>query len=443
MPVFFNFFKLPKFKAVIIASSAAFIFSACLFAGQIGEANALTDVEQLQQQIDAKNANIAQLNKEIQQYSELVDKTSKEAQTLQAKIKSLEANARAINSDIKKTTAKIDVANLTIKKLGLNINESEAKIKTLQNGISKSVQDLRGTEDTNLMETLLSGRNLSEVLVAINTQLGFNDSLQNLISQVRVEKKKVETSKVATETQKKTLVTLKNELSGKKQAVDSVKSEQNQILTTTKNQEKAYQQTLQEKQALKAAFEKEVFEYEAKLKYKLDPNSLPSAGSSPLSWPLDNVYITQLFGKTVGASKLYVSGSHNGVDFRAPVGTAVKAAAGGVVIGAGDTDLTCRGASFGRWVLIKHNNGLASIYAHLSVIGVSEGQRVNVGDTVGYSGNTGYSTGPHLHVSVYAADAVQVQNRPSVSCGGKVYRMPIAALNAYLDPMLYFPPYNK
>lgn len=409
----------------------------------IGPAYALTDAEALQQKIDERNANIVELNKEIKQYTDLVDKTGREAETLSARIRQLEANAKAINLDIQKTRKKIDIANLTIQKLGLNIKESENKIEIMQGAIEKSVRDIYAAEDTSLVEILLSDKNLSDFLFHVNSQLGFNDSVQNLISQVRQEKKKVETNKSATESQKKTLVALQGQLSDKKKAVDYTKSEENKVLVDTKSQEKGYQKILRDKLALKTAFEKEVFEYESKLKYNLNLKALPAAGSSPLSWPLDDVYITQLFGRTVAAARLYVSGSHNGIDLRAPIGTAVKAAASGTVAGTGDTDITCRGASFGRWVLIKHDNGLATNYGHLSVISATQGQNVTVGDTIGYSGNTGYSTGPHLHLSVYAADAVQVQNRPSISCGGKVYTMPIAAVNAYLDPMLYLPPYIK
>jgi murein DD-endopeptidase MepM/ murein hydrolase activator NlpD len=109
----------------------------------------------------------------------------------------------------------------------------------------------------------------------------------------------------------------------------------------------------------------------------------------------------------------------------------------GTVIGTGDTDLTCPGASYGKWVLIKYNNGLASLYGHFSLIKVSKGQAVDTGDLVGYSGNTGYTTGPHLHLTVFAAAAVSVQNLPSKACSGRVYTIPVAAINAYLNPMDY------
>jgi len=232
---------------------------------------------------------------------------------------------------------------------------------------------------------------------------------------------------------------LQTELSGKKQVVEENKKEQSQILKETKNQEKTYQQILAQRKAEKDALDKELFDYESTLKYTLNPSLIPKTLGRLFSWPLDKVVITQLFGKTSASARLYVSGTHNGVDFGTKIGTPVKALAEGVISGAGDTDLTCKGASFGRWILIKFDNGLAATYGHLSVISVTEGQKVAAGDIIGYSGNTGYSTGPHLHISAYAASVVSAQTRPSVSCGGKIYRMPIAPVAAYLDPMVYFP----
>ena len=144
-----------------------------------------------------------------------------------------------------------------------------------------------------------------------------------------------------------------------------------------------------------------------------------------------------MFGKTADSKRLYTSGSHSGVDLRASVGTPVKAMADGVVTGIGNTDDTCVGTSFGKWVFIQYNNGLASAYGHLSLIKASEGQKILRGEIVGYSGNTGHTTGPHLHVSVYVGSAVSVQKRPSTTCEGRVYTMPLAPTNAYLDPLYY------
>jgi murein DD-endopeptidase MepM/ murein hydrolase activator NlpD len=76
------------------------------------------------------------------------------------------------------------------------------------------------------------------------------------------------------------------------------------------------------------------------------------------------------------------------------------------------------------------------MYAHLSLIKVNEGQRVSSGDTIGYTGKTGYSTGPHLHFTVYASEGVRVHKyTKSRNCKDAV--IPIADLDAYLDPFQY------
>src|SRR5205814_429469 len=104
---------------------------------------------------------------------------------------------------------------------------------------------------------------------------------------------------------------------------------------------------------------------------------------------VDSVRITQNFGNTSFATQnpqIYNGHGHNGIDLAASPGTKLKSAATGVVLGTGNTDLTCSGASYGKWVLIKHTNGLATLYAHLSVISVSTGDSVARGQAIGYSG---------------------------------------------------------
>lgn len=107
-----------------------------------------------------------------------------------------------------------------------------------------------------------------------------------------------------------------------------------------------------------------------------------------LRWPLSSVQVTSPFGQR-GAS------FHEGLDLRAPVGTPILAAQGGTVIYAGS-----RIRGYGRMVVISHLNGITTIYAHQSRLFVRKGQRVKQGQRIGLSGNTGHSTGPHLHFEV-------------------------------------------
>jgi len=95
---------------------------------------------------------------------------------------------------------------------------------------------------------------------------------------------------------------------------------------------------------------------------------------------------------------------HSGVDFKGEPGDAVRATAAGRV-----TTASYQGG-YGLMVELDHGNGLATRYGHLSAIGVTEGQWIQAGETVGRIGTTGRSTGPHLHYEVrVAGEAIDPQ----------------------------------
>jgi murein DD-endopeptidase MepM/ murein hydrolase activator NlpD len=150
--------------------------------------------------------------------------------------------------------------------------------------------------------------------------------------------------------------------------------------------------------------------------------------------------ITQYFGNTAFAqSGAYNGKGHNGIDCGIPTGTKVLATLGGTVIETGNTDAVPGCLSYGKWILIEHGNGLSSLYGHLSSVNVSTGQTVSTGQLIGHSGNTGYSTGPHLHFTVFASKGVQVVRLGDVksitSCGAA--RVPVAGFEAYINPIDY------
>ncbi|RSS79355.1 M23 family metallopeptidase [Streptomyces sp. WAC06614] len=122
-----------------------------------------------------------------------------------------------------------------------------------------------------------------------------------------------------------------------------------------------------------------------------------SAAGAAAGWkaPLAKYTLSATFGK---GGSLW-SHKHSGQDFAVPVGTPVKAASSGVVVkaggnGAGD------GPAYGNAIVIKHADKTYSQYAHLSKIQVKVGQKVTTQQQIGLSGNTGNSTGPHLHFEI-------------------------------------------
>ncbi len=121
--------------------------------------------------------------------------------------------------------------------------------------------------------------------------------------------------------------------------------------------------------------------------YTLEGNTLRKAF---LASPLEFSRITSGFGgRTHPISRLWKM--HTGVDYAAPTGTPVRTVGDGVVDFAG----VQRG--YGNVIEIKHRDGKHTLFAHLSRIGVTKGQKVEQGQVIGAVGTTGYSTGPHLH----------------------------------------------
>lgn len=103
--------------------------------------------------------------------------------------------------------------------------------------------------------------------------------------------------------------------------------------------------------------------------------------------------------------------THSGIDFGAPEGTPVHAAAAGVVRSAGP-----RGG-YGNAVEIDHGNGLTTLYGHNSQLTVSPGQRVEAGQVISHVGMTGRATGPHLHFEVRVDDRPQNPQRSLIAYG--------------------------
>jgi len=398
-------------------------------------------IEELQTKISGKNNDIGQLEEEIEKYQKELEVTEREAKTLQGAIKTLDISKRKLDTDIKVTKNKIDSTNYTIQKLAIEIGDSEKKIKNQEYALANTLSEINELESSSLLEVMLSKETISEFWDDVNSLETVQEVMSVNLQELRVTKQELEGQHTENTEQKYALEDYTENLADQRTIVRGNIREKDKLLTVTKNKESNYRNLIEEKEALKEAFEAELREIEEALRVAIDPSSLPPLGSGVLRWPIDSVRITQYFGNTPFASSgAYNGNGHNGIDLGVSVGTPVKSASSGTVIGTGDTDVVCPNASYGKWVLIEHENGLATLYAHLSLIKANKGGIVDKGTVVGYSGNTGYSTGPHLHFTVYASEGVEVRGLKSRVCNG-TYSIPLAPRNAYLNPLNYLEKY--
>ncbi len=395
-------------------------------------------VESLRASIAETQNKRAYLEKEIAQFQEQIDNLAKNADSLANTIKSLDLSRKKIEASISLTENKIKATNLDIQRLSIQIGQKNNAILEDKEIIAQTFRDIHKKESETALETLLSKGSLSDASDEVYSLLKIEQGISDIVSALEKAKTGLETNKKETESKKQQLISLRTELRDQVRVLEENKKEKNKLLAETKNQESVYKKLLAEKKAKHDEFERELFQYESELRIAINLNDIPSIGSKVLSWPLDRVFVTQYYGDTPFSKEynVYNGKGHNCIDLRASVGTKVKSALGGVVKGTGNTDIAKGCYSYGKWVLLEHANGLSTVYGHLSYISVQPGQVVATGDTIGYSGNTGYSFGPHLHFGVFATEGVRItRNLKSKYCSS--VPMPSVSINAYLNPISY------
>lgn len=413
-------------------------------------------VTELQNKIEERNAQLQALEQEIALYEAELTKVGADRATLETEIARLDLSRKKIAADISATKNRIATADLELSELDVEISDKERRIGESKVAIEKSLRLISRIDDIPLVEHFLAG-------VAFSDAWEESDQLRRVQLALGDEIIHLEAVRLGLEADYRTvaekqgqLISYQRQLSGQKNVLDQNRKEQSTVLTQTKNKESEYQKLLNEKIKAHEQLEAELRDFEAQLEYTLDPSKIPSPGSGILQFPLDpsfmnrcggrektfgNLFcITQYFGNTKFAqSGAYNGKGHNGTDFGAPTGTKVASALSGIVEATGNTDTIPGCYSYGKWVLVRHANGLSSLYAHLSHIGVSKGEAVATGGFLGYSGNTGYSTGPHLHFTVYVADQVRLVRLGDIktitNCANAV--VPVAPTEAYLNPLGY------
>ena len=425
----------------IITLSALILFLLPIISGAANPA----ELQQQIEQVKTERENLIEEQKKLQAELEAINK---ESQSLGSAVKSLDATKKKLAADISVTQSKIKSTNLTIQSLENTMSDKERQIITHRKAIADTLLSLSEYDSRPLLFNLLASTQLSEIWRDRSELEGLNTRLEEEINTLRETKKILNQEKEQKKKTKEEQISLQGQLSGQKSVVEENQKAKEKLLAETKSTEAAYQKLLAENIARQKQFEEDLFRLETELRITLDPSLIPDARHSILSWPLNKIYITDPFGALKDRF-------HNGVDFRASMGTPVKAVLSGVIEGMGNTDEmnaqykregkpAC--VSYGRWILIKHGNGLSTVYAHLSASIVKVGQNVKTGEIIGYSGGaygvngSGYSFGPHLHLGLFASQGVEIRQLTNSKGGCQKIYMPIAlGTEAYLDPLAYLP----
>ena len=387
-------------------------------------------IEELKEDIEKKQKEIEELETQAQEFEEEIGEKQKERKTLKNQINIYEKEIQILETQIEVNQIRISQTSSKIKRLEMEIENKEEEIKKQKERIGEIIRILEQYDKLSPLELILQKGDFSEVFSQIEYVGLLQQDLQETLNDLQVLKKRLEREEKILEEEKRELEELKKELADQFKISQAQKQAKENLLYLTRQSEYRFQELLEEIRKRQIEVRKEIFELEDKLKQALDPGAIPPAIHGTLNWPTEGV-LTQIYGclETAFARRSYAScnngrgGFHNGIDIAASAGTPIRAARDGKVVASGESPY-----AYGNWLVIEHDNGLLTMYGHLLLKVASKGQNVTRDQVIGYMGSTGYSTGPHLHFTVYAPGTFRIE--PSKYAG-------MLPIGASLDPINY------
>ena len=358
-------------------------------------------ISQLRQQIEA-------LEKEAEQHRGNIAGEQAKAKSLKGEITILENQIKKLQTQISITSKNINKTEIEIGGLEGNIFDTQQKINYKKDTIGRLILTLYKQDNENTLTILLKNANISDFFTQTQATAKLNATLLGLVTELKGEKDVLETHKSEAEAKKQELEDLNQKQKQQNTSLGQTKTGKNKLLVQTRGNEAQYQKMLTEVERKKTLFFTELKELETKIIQgglyilRVTAQNLPKKGTKLFIWPEDDYRITQGYGCTTYARcnrsrGPYGGAPHNGIDMASGYGSPVKAIGDGEIIANGKND------GWGNWVAIKHSPyNLVSIYGHLSAFEFLQvGTQVKAGQTIGYEGATGNSTGSHLHLSVY------------------------------------------
>ncbi|WP_432354641.1 murein hydrolase activator EnvC family protein [Sporosarcina sp. A2] len=438
-----------KNKGLLLSTMGVLLLSTSL-SGTVASASSLKDMQDEQKVLQQKQQ---QLDKGIQQKSNEISKKQTKKQSLIEQINKLNGEIEANNEQIRDVKEKIDQTTTEITELRASIKTLEKRIKERDEVLRERVRTMQVKGgDVSYLDVLLGANSFADFIdrfSAVSTLMDADRKImqqqEDDMNQLEEEKQMVETKLAQQEERKNKLTDLKKKLEGQKaekdKLVDQLETEQAKLSTEKADLESEYDEThdISEDLIKQISAEQDRLAEvarQAELKRKRDAEaaaaakrraeqaaaasksssssssssnkhsySAPAAPSAPVvssgNWTSPaHGRLTSSYGWRVHPI-FHTQKQHRGQDISVPIGTSISSAAEGVVSHAGPM------GGFGNVIMITHSiDGqiFTSVYAHLSNIAVSSGQSVGKGQFIGKSGNTGNSTGPHLHFEIHVGN---------------------------------------
>ena len=305
---------------------------------------------------------------------------------LDDKINNLNKKTEKIEEKIKSSNERIEKINKESEKLKKEIKQLEEDITSNQESLGERLKVINNNYTLGYLKVILSSNSISDFLNNIYIVQEVVKQDKQMLNDLENNKNEIKDKKEILDKNKEEEKVIKDELVKDKENLDKDKIELKNLKEELVKEEEELEKKLQKIAAQKTAASS-------------DSNNLVNSNSSSTvisngSWPVPGYSrVSSPFGYRIhpvlGIKKL-----HTGIDIPAPTGTPTVAVSSGTVIYSGVQ------GSYGNTVMIQHDNGLVSLYAHNSSLVVKVGDQVKKGQVVAKIGSTGRSTGPHLHFEI-------------------------------------------
>ncbi|OGI31127.1 MAG: hypothetical protein A2343_01605, partial [Candidatus Moranbacteria bacterium RIFOXYB12_FULL_35_8] len=281
-----------------------------------------------------------------------------------------------------------------------SIEEKEKEIIYQKKMLSGLIQSYYDYDQQGILEIVLLDKALTNPFEQVDYISQSGIKVSDILNEIKNNQKELVDNQKELQGSYEQSEKLKKELENDKYELQLNENQKQKILIETQAEKEKYEKLLSE-------IENEIYSLESAK--SVDYSKLPAAKGGYFNYPVSSVRITQSYGMTSFAKAgAYGGKPHNGIDFGISTGNNIFAVRGGTVIGVGNNDIDGHRYAYGKWIAIDHKDGLVTLYGHLSSQLVSKGAKVKTGDKIGKSGNTGYSTGPHLHFSVFDKKSFEV-----------------------------------
>lgn len=382
--------------------------------------------------ISELEARQAELESKQAEYQAKLNKSNSAVAEKQEEVDALVGQVESVTAEIQVCYQKISIYDQNIAEKQKAIDEANSEIDNSMNTLRQRIKTIYISGDVSALEIVMGAKDFTDFLDKLQLVQYVSDHDAELINGIRKklntiseEKKALEADKASLEEEHTTLTNKQDELTKlldeNKETLASLQSEANdaQMQLSISEEELSklkpeLQELVRQSQAAAAAqtaaaAPSSSSDDEEEIDYSDNGGGSSGGGySAPTqidagagwTWPIPGCYtITGGFGE----GRSYES--HGGTDIAASIGTPIYAANSGTVI---DTSNDCshssagvgacnHGGGYGNHVWIQHDNGYQTIYGHMINTAVSTGEYVSKGQLIGYSGSTGWSTGPHLH----------------------------------------------